>query len=120
MQDWFPHEAEQKRKQNEKEAAQEQLAEALSHKDNSPFFLTVAPIAPHSVWVIEPENNLSYLLAPEVAERHKHLFEDYKIPRDGSFNAGVDGGECVSVVVNTPAGGPLVPGGLGGLRRGPS
>lgn len=72
--------------------AQEQLAEALSHVDDSPFFLTVAPIAPHSVWVIEPENKLSYLLAPEAAERHKHLFVDYKIPRDESFNAGVDGG----------------------------
>lgn len=71
--------------------AREQLAEALSHEEEAPFFMTVAPIAPHSVWIIEPENNRSYLLAPEVADRHKGLFQDYKLPRDGAFNAEVKG-----------------------------
>lgn len=66
------------------------LEEALERED--PFFLTVSPIAPHSNWVIEPENNRSYLLAPRVADRHKDLFKDYRIPRDGSFNKIIHGG----------------------------
>lgn len=66
------------------------LDEALELED--PFFLTVAPIAPHSNWVIDIENNLSYLEEPKVAPRHQHLFEDYTIPRDQSFNAPVRGG----------------------------
>ena len=41
--------------------------------------------------MIEPENNRSYLLAPEVADRHKTMFEDYKIPRDEAFNTGTEG-----------------------------
>jgi hypothetical protein len=65
------------------------LDEALT-KDN-PFFLTVAPIAPHSNWVIEPENDLSYLLEPLGADRHKHLFENYTIPRDESYNTAIKG-----------------------------
>lgn len=67
------------------------LDEALSHPD-LPFFLTVAPIAPHSNWILEPEKNLSYLLEPVAAPRHMHLFTDYKIPRDKSYNAKIEGG----------------------------
>lgn len=66
------------------------LEEALEQEE--PFFLTVSPIAPHSNWVIEPENNRSYLLEPRVADRHKHLFKDYRIPRDASFNKVIQGG----------------------------
>ncbi|CAG9983614.1 unnamed protein product [Clonostachys byssicola] len=66
------------------------LDEALNLEN--PFFLTVAPIAPHSNWVIDIENDLSYLEEPKVAPRHQHLFEDYQIPRDKSFNAPIQGG----------------------------
>ncbi|KAI4601673.1 hypothetical protein KJ359_011804 [Pestalotiopsis sp. 9143b] len=66
------------------------LQDALTQED--PFFLTVAPIAPHSNWVIEPERDLSYLEEPKSAPRHQHLFEDYVIPRTESFNAPIAGG----------------------------
>lgn len=67
------------------------LADALQHPDE-PFFVTVAPIAPHSNWVLEPENNLSYLLEPFSAVRHQNMFNDYKIPRNAAYNAAVSGG----------------------------
>jgi N-acetylglucosamine-6-sulfatase len=66
------------------------LRDALAQQD--PFFLTIAPIAPHSNWVIDPEHDLSYLEEPKSAPRHQHLFEDYIIPRTKSFNAPVVGG----------------------------
>lgn len=66
------------------------LEEALEQE--SSFFLTVSPIAPHSNWVIEPEKDLSYLEEPKAAPRHQDLFRDYVIPRDESFNTAVDGG----------------------------
>ncbi|KAF7523244.1 hypothetical protein G7054_g11829 [Neopestalotiopsis clavispora] len=66
------------------------LRDALAEED--PFFLTIAPIAPHSNWVIDPEHDLSYLEEPKSAPRHQHLFEDYIIPRTKSFNAPVIGG----------------------------
>ncbi|KIW33605.1 uncharacterized protein PV07_00441 [Cladophialophora immunda] len=56
-----------------------------------PFFLTVAPIAPHSNWVLEPEKDLSYLLEPMAAPRHQHMFTDYKIPRTKAYNAAIEG-----------------------------
>ncbi|KAH8660574.1 alkaline-phosphatase-like protein [Xylariales sp. PMI_506] len=65
------------------------LDEALGQED--PFFLTVSPIAPHSNWVIDTERDLSYLEEPKAAPRHQHLFEDYIIPRDASFNAAIEG-----------------------------
>jgi N-acetylglucosamine-6-sulfatase len=72
------------------ERANKWLDEAL--QEGEPFFLTVSPIAPHSNWVIEPENNRSYLLEPRSAPRHQHMFSDYHIPRDKNFNAAVSGG----------------------------
>ncbi|KAI9050293.1 hypothetical protein LZ554_005460 [Drepanopeziza brunnea f. sp. 'monogermtubi'] len=56
----------------------------------APFFLTVAPIAPHA----NVEMNGSALddghtfkfESPVSAERHKHLFKDVKVPRTESFN----------------------------------
>ncbi|KAF7557311.1 hypothetical protein G7Z17_g832 [Cylindrodendrum hubeiense] len=72
------------------EKAMSWLEEALEQE--SPFFLTVSPIAPHSNWVIEPEKDLSYLEEPKAAPRHQHLFQDYVIPRDKSFNAAIEGG----------------------------
>lgn len=67
------------------------LREALSHPEN-PWFLTVAPIAPHSNWVYDARQNLTYLSAPQVAYRHEHLFHDYQIPRKASFNKPIRGG----------------------------
>lgn len=66
------------------------LDDALSHDE--PWFLTVAPIAPHSNWVFEPKRNLTYLSAPQSAYRHEHLFHDYKIPRTANFNRPIRGG----------------------------
>lgn len=65
------------------------LDEALSHDE--PWFLTVAPIAPHSNWVFEEKTNTSYLSVPQSAYRHEHLFHDYQIPRGKSFNAPIRG-----------------------------
>lgn len=58
------------------------LDEATSH--DRPFFLAVAPIAPHSN--VRVENGKPVFDLPEYAERHKHLFKDYKIPRTADFN----------------------------------
>lgn len=65
------------------------LDEATSHDE--PWFLTVAPIAPHSNWVFDERSNTTYLSTPQSAYRHEHLFHDYKIPRGSSFNEKVDG-----------------------------
>lgn len=64
------------------------LEEALAQTDK-PFFLTVAPIAPHADVTLYPE-----IIAgpPRVAERHRHLFGDYKIPRTDNFNPDVPSG----------------------------
>lgn len=67
------------------------LREALSHPDD-PWFLTVAPIAPHSNWVHDAKQNITSLSAPQVAYRHEHLFHDYQIPRNASFNKPIRGG----------------------------
>ncbi|GKU06113.1 unnamed protein product [Fusarium langsethiae] len=65
------------------------LDEALSHED--PWFLTVAPIAPHSNWVFDQKHNKTYLSTPQSAYRHEHLFHDYKISRGKSFNSLIEG-----------------------------
>ncbi|QIX01991.1 hypothetical protein AMS68_007508 [Peltaster fructicola] len=58
------------------------LDEAVLHPE--PFFLGIAPIAPHS--------NVQFSVSPPVmdtafyAPRHAHLFKDYKIPRTANFN----------------------------------
>lgn len=49
-----------------------------------PFFLTVAPVAPHSN--IDPNGPGYVMTAPVPAERHRHLFKDVKVPRTKSFN----------------------------------
>ncbi|KAF9889507.1 hypothetical protein FE257_007217 [Aspergillus nanangensis] len=53
-----------------------------------PFFLTVAPIAPHSN--IDPAVSMSdgptIMEAPISAPRHEHLFKDVKVPRTANFN----------------------------------
>ncbi|CAK7222642.1 hypothetical protein SCUCBS95973_004913 [Sporothrix curviconia] len=69
---------------------------ALDKKDEQPFFLGVAPIAPHANMVIEPLE----LRPPVYAKRHAHLFKDYKIPRTENFNPDVPSG--VSWVAQLP------------------
>lgn len=66
------------------------LQEALEKDD--PFFLTVAPIAPHSNWVLDYTADVSYLDEPKSAVRHQDLFQDYKIPRTENFNAAIING----------------------------
>lgn len=62
--------------------AYEFLDQATRHEN--PFFLAVAPIAPHSN--VRHENGVPVFDLPEYAERHKDLFKDYKIPRTADFN----------------------------------
>jgi N-acetylglucosamine-6-sulfatase len=59
------------------------LEEATQHPE--PWFLMVSPIAPHSTMKIVPVEEYNADM-PEYAERHAHLFKDYKIPRDANFN----------------------------------
>ncbi|KAJ5133053.1 hypothetical protein N7448_007211 [Penicillium atrosanguineum] len=52
-----------------------------------PFFVTIAPIAPHSN--VDPsaiETGEITMGAPIPLERHQHLFEDVKVPRTKHFN----------------------------------
>lgn len=63
------------------------LDEAALH--NEPFFLGVAPVAPHSNVKQVPEIELT---PPKYAERHAHLFQGYKIPRTKNFNPDKPGG----------------------------
>ncbi|KAI5243090.1 arylsulfatase [Aureobasidium subglaciale] len=72
------------------------LEEAIA--GDAPFFVTVAPIAPHSNIVAHPPTGLlnelevlapgavNKFAIPEYAPRHAHLFKDYKIPRTEDFN----------------------------------
>ncbi|KAL7938806.1 alkaline-phosphatase-like protein [Trichoderma chlorosporum] len=64
------------------ESANEFLDHALLDKD-SPFFITLAPIAPHA---LVGEGSLGSFDPPQVAERHEGLFPEYQIPRTPNFN----------------------------------
>lgn len=61
-------------------------------RSEKPFFLTLAPIAPHSnvdPGAFEEEagpHKPPLMTAPIPAERHKHLFSGAKIPRKSNFN----------------------------------
>lgn len=66
-------------------------------KAAEPFFLTIAPVAPHSnvevhgASAIDPQG--SFRITPPIsANRHKHLFTDVKIPRTDHFNPEQVGG----------------------------
>jgi arylsulfatase A-like enzyme len=63
------------------------------HRNGSPFFLTIAPTAPHSDVNIKRTNthgdfdeNTNVQSPPIPAERHKHLFEGEIVPRTPNFN----------------------------------
>lgn len=55
-----------------------------------PFFLTIAPIAPHGNIYMNgsalDDNSVFEHTAPVSAKRHEHLFEDVKVPRTQNFN----------------------------------
>ncbi|KAI4907972.1 uncharacterized protein J4E92_011017 [Alternaria infectoria] len=59
------------------------LDEAIAAPDR-PFFLGVAPIAPHSETITNPRPTKFNLPVP--AKRHEHLFPDVKVPRTPNFN----------------------------------
>jgi N-acetylglucosamine-6-sulfatase len=56
---------------------------------NEPFFIAVAPIAPHSNMRLQEPRQFDL---PEYAERHAGLFSDYKIPRTENFNPDIPSG----------------------------
>lgn len=65
------------------------LADAIAQED--PFFLTIAPIAPHSNVIWGDDNGRltippAWSSSPISADRHKDLFKDVKIPRKSNFN----------------------------------
>ncbi|KAL1857440.1 hypothetical protein Daus18300_010413 [Diaporthe australafricana] len=65
--------------------AQTLLQEAV--ESNKPFFVAVAPVAPHSD--VSPNRDISsvpLMTEPIPAERHANLFKDVKIPRTDNFN----------------------------------
>jgi N-acetylglucosamine-6-sulfatase len=61
--------------------------DAAAH--DGPFFIGVAPIAPHSNMGIGGTKQSD---APRYAERHAGLFSDYKIPRTANFNPDIPSG----------------------------
>jgi len=63
--------------------AQDLLKEAIDSEN--PFFVTIAPIAPHSNIDSNREAG-SPMTIPIPAERHAHLFEGVKVPRTDNFN----------------------------------
>lgn len=60
------------------------LEDAL--QNDSPFFLTVAPIAPHTNVDVEALQGIPVMTEPLPAPRHAHLFPDAKVPRTPHFN----------------------------------
>lgn len=75
------------------EKAYELLDEGVH--SNKPFFLTVAPVAPHSNvdsnTFRDPNREGDqldevHMTAPIPAERHRHLFPGVKVPRTANFN----------------------------------
>lgn len=67
--------------------AQSLLSQALlADGGDKPFFLGVAPIAPHSD--IDPNRHagIPKMTEPIPAARHAHLFQDVQVPRTDNFN----------------------------------
>lgn len=74
-------------------------AVAALQDTGKPFFLTIAPTAPHSDVNIKQKvihgnfsENSNVQSPPIPAERHKHLFEDVVVPRTPNFNPEIHGG----------------------------
>jgi N-acetylglucosamine-6-sulfatase len=64
------------------DTARRYLDHACADPD-TPFFLTVAPVAPHGQLTEYPQH---WAGPPQVAERHRGLFPNYTIPRTPDFN----------------------------------
>ncbi|KAI0810638.1 alkaline-phosphatase-like protein [Xylaria sp. FL0064] len=62
------------------------LDDAVRDLHNRPFFLTVAPVGPHSNVVYSLEERKAQFSEPISAKRHQHLFKDVKVPRTVNFN----------------------------------
>lgn len=65
------------------------LREAMTHDD--PWFLTVAPIAPHAVNEYYNTAETRWFGPPMSAPRHADLFKNYTIPQRASFNKPIAG-----------------------------
>jgi hypothetical protein len=59
------------------------LDEAIAASDR-PFFIGVAPIAPHSETITNPRP--AKFNPPVPAKRHEHMFQNVTIPRTSNFN----------------------------------
>ncbi|KAL3457657.1 Arylsulphatase [Aspergillus heterothallicus] len=57
-----------------------------SHRSDRPFFIGVAPIAPHAKTAPDYSGSIPYFISPDPAERHKDLFANAKVPRGSNFN----------------------------------
>ncbi|KEF62024.1 arylsulfatase [Exophiala aquamarina CBS 119918] len=57
----------------------------MAAKSSRPFFLGLAPIAPHTESIIGRGNSV-WFDVPRPAKRHEKLFLDAKVPRGPSFN----------------------------------
>ncbi|KAH7015555.1 alkaline-phosphatase-like protein [Ilyonectria destructans] len=64
--------------------ARELLGEAIDAEN--PFFLAIAPIAPHSNIDFNRGGGAPHMTTPIPAKRHSHLFEGVKVPRSDNFN----------------------------------
>ena len=60
------------------------LDDAIAGVSERPFFLGVAPIAPHSETITG--SGTAKFNPPVPAKRHEHLFPDAKVPRTPGFN----------------------------------
>lgn len=60
------------------------LAEAANASNGKPFFLGIAPIAPHTDTTISPDG--IFFAPPEPAPKYKDYFRDVRIPRTPNFN----------------------------------
>lgn len=66
------------------------LDEAVHNPNEKPFFLTIAPVAPHADIqihgsILDP-NHVFEFSAPVSAKRHQNLFRNLKVPRTSNFN----------------------------------
>lgn len=66
------------------------LDDAISNPDK-PFFIGIAPIAPHSNMYID-ENDVRHWGPPIPLDKHAHLFPDAQVPRTPNFNPDVESG----------------------------
>lgn len=64
--------------------AQSLLSQALA--SGKPFFLGVAPVAPHSDVAPDRHAGVPRMTEPVPAARHAHLFPDARVPRGANFN----------------------------------